>query len=199
MSVKLDPWLTTLVNSRREVAWFSMPKCGTQALEHSALFQEEMIRIYTPMPIWEKKFEEGDALNYLKVVLIRDPVSRLASCYANKRFHHIKNAAGGTVFESFDDFIDWLDEDTIALDQHWRPQVDMLPDLDKIDIISAFPNIEDTYRRVCELTKLDYVTLPKKNVSSKNDKPVITTDQESRINGIYKEDFELYAKLLCLD
>jgi len=136
--------------------------------------------------------------NYFKFVFLRDPISRLKSAFADKI---LINSTNNFVFHdiqiktqnSFDRFIDFICEGNEMLNVHWMPQYRQSPiHFKDYDFIGR---VEDLHRGISYIeTILDirFLEIPQLNATRSNDYISCSRESQKKIEGFYKEDFEIY-------
>ncbi|PWE32218.1 hypothetical protein DDZ14_10805 [Maritimibacter sp. 55A14] len=152
---------------------------------------------HDPMAFWS-------ALNdpaVLKFSFVRDPYSRLLSCYKDKivqaqnaeRFRRALGLpeTGEVAFSAFLKAI--ARQRPGAMNRHWRPQARLLPPSLPMDFIGKFEHFDGDFGKV-----LDRLNLPASNLTVLRGHATgtgaggavsLTSEEISLINRIYREDF----------
>lgn len=157
-----------------------------------------------PSALTAEKVEEIND-NYFVFSFVRNPFSRIVSCYHDKiarpgqfrelvsRFHFAKR----DVNISFDEFLEFLSEEkNLYLDAHWAPQRDLLPfPLYRYNLIGSVENMSRDLQSLMSRVdqhglQVDYrphATGASRKVTG------ITEAQAEKISQIYQGDFLLFG------
>jgi hypothetical protein len=139
--------------------------------------------------------------NYFIFTFVRNPFSRVISCFNDKlskpssfralvsRFYFSENDRE----ISFDQFLDFISEEkNIYLDAHWAPQVDLLPfPIERYDLIGSVENMSDSLNYMMQRVvsaggQVDY----RPHATGASNKALSITDaQAQKIISIYRKDF----------
>jgi len=198
----------TIISHKHKFIFFGIPKVASRSFfnyfvtENKEAFDIE----------W---FEKRDAFfeacekypDYFKFSFVRNPWSRILSCYNSKIADNIigkrarilsfyKGLRGGM---PFDDFAKWLvtpeGSDDVA-DRHWISQHQFLCDASGqllCDYVGKYENLDEDWKVVCEKIGLENAPLPQKGYISKEGKtqnPAQKSDSGSK--AVQKTDYKSY-------
>ena len=161
--------------------------------------------INTPIDLTDSKY-----LDYYKFSFVRNPFSRIVSCYEDKLTGSPKSKnnqlwripfqklMGKDTF-TFEDFVYSVRDmpDSYA-NAHWRSQWATLYDGNDnilVDHIGHLENIQEDFRAICRIIGMD-LTLPLINVSKKSKSNLSDYYNEDTAQAIivrYKKDFEVFG------
>jgi hypothetical protein len=143
-------------SDRMKYVYFRVPKAATQSMI-------DMLNVRTIItggfPISSKMADKGYNIeyreewdDYVKFTLVRNPVGRIVSCYKdkiapdrpwNQHFRAKLNISPGQNI-NFREFLELLQDDsTLRADEHWAPQVELMPPIDKLQLIMRLETICD--------------------------------------------------------
>lgn len=143
-------------SDRMKYVYFRVPKAATQSMI-------DMLHIRTIItggfPLMSKMPDKGYGVeyreewdDYVKFTLVRNPIGRIVSCYKdkiapdrpwNQNFRKKIDLASGQHI-TFKEFLELLKDDaTLRADEHWAPQVMLLPSIDKLQLIMRLETISD--------------------------------------------------------
>ncbi len=152
--------------------------------------------------------------DYFRFTFMREPVERFLSAYLDKIVGgkpqmqmFLKNYApdhNPKIQLSINDFVDHLIKikKTQNFDKHWRPQSQLLfCDLIDYDFIGCFSRFEEDWKIVSDRINLTnpgafYNIAGHATDAASQIDEYINDDIRSKLNIIYKEDFEIYEKIL---
>ncbi len=194
------PILVT-ISKKHEFAWFRMPKVASSSIKENLKSSiDEDIKIKQRL----QSINVDD--NYFKFTFVRNPWDRIASCYRNKIQERWKYKTSTPLEKNGLNFKNnklTLNEFLILLEEgnnrfyniHWAPQ-DILVDMNKMDFIGRFENLEEDWKHVCEKIKIDSLKLPHKLQTKPKNKSYrdYYKNQESIdiVSRIYKKEIELF-------
>jgi len=136
--------------------YFRVPKAATQSMI-------DMLNVRTIItggfPLGSKMVDKGYNVeyrqewdNYIKFTLVRNPIDRILSCYKdkiapdcpwNQSFRQKLNISPGQDIK-FRDFLKLLQDNAkLNADEHWAPQVELIPPIDKLQLIMRLETISD--------------------------------------------------------
>lgn len=185
----------------KKFAWFRMPKVASSSIKENikSLVNED---IKLKQRLISAKIDD----DYFKFTFVRNPWDRIASCYRNKIQKRWKNNPSpslkqkGLYFENnnltLKDFLILLEKkDNRFYNIHWAPQTSLV-DMDKMDFIGRFENLEEDWKHVCKKIGIDQLKLPHKLQTKPKNKSYrdYYLDQESIdiVSRIYKKEIELF-------
>ena len=140
--------------------------------------------------------EEWD--DYVKFTLVRNPIGRIVSCYKdkiapdrpwNQHFRKKIDLVPGQHI-TFKEFLELLKDDaTLGADEHWAPQVMLLPPIDKLQLILRLETIGDDIDMLSK--KLDRnLVLSSRNRWTTTVPLLADKNDISLIHELYHDDFE---------
>ena len=184
------------ISHARKFIWFRVPKAGSSTilthLRESEVFldMERAGRIHYPVKLYE---------DYFKFAFVRNPWSRLVSCWKNKvvdsnvefnfdpaeleRMQH---------FEAFVDFAASLDIETC--NSHLRTQTALI-DLNNIDYLGRMESFDDDVNHIFRELGLKEKAVVPRNVSSSS-KPYqdyYSQELAAKVAQIYRKDIRMFG------
>lgn len=125
--------------------------------------------------------------------VIRHPLDRLVSCYANKvEQKRIGLTAKYTSAHNFEEFASLVLQDVHA-DEHFAPQVSLLPKC--LDACLRFDALEEDWNQMRCQHGINLPDLPRRNPSiHENWERYYPLSLRQRVESIYADDLELYAR-----
>ena len=193
--------LLVSTSKTKKFAWFRMPKVASSSIkENIKSLVNEDIKL-------RQRLESIDIDNdYFKFTFVRNPWDRISSCYRNKIQKRWKTRPSpslkqkGLYFENnnltLKEFLILLEkEDNRFYNIHWAPQT-IIVDMDKMDFIGRFENLEEDWKYICEKVKIEYTKLPHLLKTKPENKSYrdYYLDQESIdiVSRIYAKEIELF-------
>ncbi len=141
-----------------------------------------------------KKWPQGPRRHYTAFAFVRNPFTRLVSCWQDKVIGigtwQLNELAG----QSFPEFVTALEGMDLALsDRHVRPQTALLP-LDRLDFLGRLETMQADWERVCALLGLGELPLPRQHESKAAPEPVrLDEAMAERIRRLYALDFAMFG------
>jgi hypothetical protein len=201
----------TLIDTKHKFVYSRVPKAANSSVV-ATLYLEDDIMCLPPsvehlkrrekrlVDLSRREVERIDG-EYCKFTFVRNPYTRLASCYLDKfrrphpigdKVRRLLGLKAGTEV-GFDQFLDFLETDRGRLmDAHWARQVELMAfPLDKYDFIGSVESIEQDLPRLLEL--LNISKIPRRfsphRTPSQDFLQNCTPLQLSRLHSIYEPDF----------
>lgn len=142
--------------------WFRVPKVGSQSIFQ--IFQDSEIPISINAHERNLPFNPVKYGSYFKFAFVRNPWSRVVSCYLNKIVREKKRPYFKECFDKdFEFFVDFLDGiDLDSADIHIRLQTALIP-LEHIDFIGRFENFSTDLKSVLSLLGINNKNIPHRN------------------------------------
>ena len=156
--------------------WFHTPKCGTRSMieflkKHTKLELNEA----SPTKV-EHKIEIEKFSSYFKFTFVRNPWSRVVSCWKSKieEGEEKRKMRGGpkinaTLREAnllgctFPEFVRYLGEESnVFRDPHWHPLSSYLP-MHELDFVGKVENLKEDLYTVCDKIGILREELPHNN------------------------------------
>lgn len=140
--------------------WFRVAKNGTRTILN--IFEQNV-----PLSVNDYKvpYRSKDYEGYFKFAFVRNPWDRVVSCYCSKILKKDHNAFQECYDKDFNYFVNFINQqDLTVADPHIRLQSTLFP-LDELDYLGRFETFEEDLKYILSILKLDYVPIPKKNIS----------------------------------
>jgi len=200
-------------SDKRKFAYFNIAKCGSTSINKlcSEVNIDAVVNPVRGRGVVRKWNHPGIPLekvkDYFKFTIIRDPLSRLVSCYKNKVTDTnwlemiFERTEGNFPLEellniSFPDFVYWLQESeqNLKKDSHWIPYVNVIPT--EIDFIARLENIEEDFKIIAEKIGISGHEFPRANKESYESpwQDYYTNELKEIVANLYSEDIELYEQ-----
>lgn len=195
------------ISKTKKFAWFRMPKVASSSIKEN--FRNS---VNEDLNLKKRVKSINVENNYFKFTFVRNPWDRIASCYRNKienswKYAHKRVNSSSKKLKSkglnFENNELTLNEFLILLEKgnnrfyniHWAPQTSIV-NMDKMDFIGRFENLEEDWKYVCKKIGIDERKLPHKLQTKPKDQSYrdYYKDQESIdiISRIYKKEIELF-------
>lgn len=149
------------VSNQNRLIFYPVPKAGTSTIRYMFRELENVKKLQWVLPA-ELKTPEYDG--YFRFTFVRNPWSRLVSCYLDKvflerpgRFYRLAEKYPHVRFErmSFADFVRFVCRVPRNLcDRHFRPQADFFT-AQEVDFVGKFERFSDDLRYVIERSGMD--------------------------------------------
>ena len=190
------------------LAYLVMRKCGCSSIKYalSKIRDSETVelvasQIHSRHENLLTAEELGDESTWYKFTLVRDPVKRFLSFYANKILdqnlrhnHTFQNTERYGLFPnmSMDQVIDRLTDDRFIVEPHIVPQAWLLDQLGfSLDHVGRLENMAATLAAIAKDTG---VQLPVQHLNQESQKPVAPTrEQFDRLTEFYREDIARFG------
>ncbi|MFC7497346.1 MULTISPECIES: sulfotransferase family 2 domain-containing protein [unclassified Nocardioides] len=143
-----------------------------------------------------KRWPQGPQRQYAAFGFVRNPYTRLVSCWQDKVVGEGQGTSRPTGVEggTFEEFVTALETtDLLVTNRHVKPQTATLP-LDRLAFLGRFERLQDDWEQVCERLGVGEVPLPRQNVSATPPQPVrIDPALAARIVRLYALDFQVFG------
>lgn len=208
-----------IISNKYRFIYFSIPKVATRSILN-ALHRDQKFNMET----CEYGVKSEDILkikdyeNYFKFSFVRNPWSRVVSCYLDKIKNPSKNSFKAIISRydikpniSFKDFVYFLinnrDGGDKRGDRHWISQHLFISDKNNklfVDFCGKFENLDKDFLMVCEKMGIDKMVLPKLNTrfgwnpgeKYKKDfyyyRDFYDNETRNMINDRYKKDINIF-------
>jgi hypothetical protein len=143
-----------------------------------------------------RRWPQGPQRHYTAFGFVRNPFTRLVSCWQDKVVGEGRGTSRPTGVEggTFEEFVTALETtDLLVTNRHVKPQTATLP-LDRLAYVGRFERLQSDWEQVCELLGIGEVALPRQNVSATPPEPVrIDRALAERIVRLYALDFQVFG------
>ena len=183
------PYNITVCHERRFL-WYRVAKVCTRSI--FAAFDQEGLKLDVDQAI-QCYYPPRSYRDYFKFAFVRNPWSRLASCWQHKvldaNYFRLRPEIHKDL-QAFPNFVDWVSKRNLErCDRHFRLQCTLI-DLNHVDFVGRFETFETDFRTVATRIDLPVGKLPHKNA----------TGSGSRLADVYDgETIKLVAKLYARD
>jgi hypothetical protein len=177
----------SIVSDTYRFAFCGIPKVATKSIRAALLRTPEIAAFAVDRNAAALAAEDSPYRLHYRFSFVRNPWSRVASCYREKIMIQPKTVVGQLSIIAqhpglfpglpFDDFVDWLcseEGSDRCADRHWMSQHVFLADGDgriACDFVGRLENIEAGFKAVCEELRLPPIKLPHGNRSSRRQGP----------------------------
>jgi hypothetical protein len=138
----------------------------------------------------------GPERHYTAFGFVRNPFSRLVSCWQDKVVGEGQGTSRPTGVEggTLEDLVGVLETtDLLVTNRHLKPQTATLP-LDRLSFLGRMERLQADWEQVCELLGVGEIPLPRQNVSATPPEPVrIDPALGERIVRLYALDFQVFG------
>lgn len=190
--------------------WFHAPKCGTRSMI-------EFLKKNTKLEINEREPIKGGGIShyieienfssYFKFAFVRNPWSRLVSCWSSKiEGGKEKNEMhGGPKINAilrqinlfgctFPEFVRYLNQESnVFRDPHWHPLYSYLP-MQGLDFVGKIENLKEDLYTVCDKIGIPREELPHNNKSDRKHYTEYYDDETKQIVAEkYAKDIEYFG------
>lgn len=153
------------INNKQKFVWFRVAKVASTTVKR--VFMKHDIAM--PIKSLEFKFNPSDYQNYFKFAFVRNPWSRVVSCYAQK----VENKNPDWAFyysecfdKGFEYFVDFIDRKNLTkADRHIRLQTSLIP-VTEVDFIGRLENFDEDFLYVLKKLGVKDAHIPQKNPSN---------------------------------
>ena len=191
-------------SNENKFVWFHTPKCGTRSMieflkKHTKLEPNEASAVGV-----EHYMEIENFSSYFKFTFVRNPWSRLVSCWSNKiktdrkprgsnRDHYYKQF-GPILGYTFPEFVRYLSQESnVFHDPHWYPLYSYLP-VKELDFVGKIENLKEDLYTVCDKIGIPRGELPHKNKSDRKHYTEYYDDETKQIVAEkYAKDIEYFG------
>ena len=209
-----------IFSNQHKFIYISVPKAATRSIIN-ALYEEPEFELGSIKSSDQlvKVFSDKKYINYYKFCFIRNPWSRVVSCYLDKikntKNHDQKSIVDmyrgikrGLNFSNFVEFLISKEGSDKYADRHWLSQHKFITDKNGellVDFMGKVENLENDWRQVCQKIGLPEVNLPVLNTRQgwKPEETKFIKDQyyyqefynkdtKEKIGERYKKDIELF-------
>jgi len=220
---------TPIVSDNYRLLYFPIPKVASSSIKLYLLrnifltnypvdldhYTEQQIHRHTYPTT--RRFSSTRYRQYFKLVIVRDPVSRIWSCYQDKivndrmrerplragfeRYNVLFRKSIFSLNMTFDDFVEAISRiPDIISDEHFRSQSRFLPHytaLHQHDFVCTMQNLDDTMLQLSTRLGLASWEKIKNNVSSANDQSP-SNNSRKLIRARYRQDYKLIESMANL-
>jgi chondroitin 4-sulfotransferase 11 len=178
---KADLAFASIVSDKHQFAFCGVPKVATKSIRAALLRTPEIAAFAVDRNAAALAAEDSPYRFYHRFSFVRNPWSRVVSCYCQKIMIQPETVVGQLSIIAkhpglfpglpFDDFVDWLcseEGSDQCADRHWMSQHIVLADGDGsivCDFVSRLENLEVDFKTVCEELRLPPIKLPHGNRS----------------------------------
>lgn len=159
LTIPLRQYNITASQSHKFV-WFRVAKVGTRTILSILQNNVELSINDYSVPYNTKDFN-----GYFKFAFVRNPWSRVVSCYCNKVLTKCHPAFEECYDKDFAYFVDFIDRiDLVNCDPHIKLQTKLFP-INELDFIGRFENFAEDLQYVLSMLGINDVPLEHKNSS----------------------------------
>jgi len=193
------------INDEHQIVFIHVPKCAGSSLVNLKCFQQTPLETFgqghtTIQQVFDNRNDK--AKKYLKIAVVRDPVSRILSAYVFLKRGGLKTLGDLQYkrmidkYMDFEDFVQHLEIDNLTSKiVHLFPMhffVCLNSGKIGVDLIFYFEKLEmlHTYLKFNRLIQ-EHDCIPCINQSS-DPKPLVSSKALDMIKLIYKKDYELF-------
>lgn len=155
---------------------------------------------YSEVSIGSIKLQDGYNIeynqkwnNYFQFTIVRNPWDRMLSCFLDKTKKSIETKDELSFYTkykdyTFEEFVNVIDSRMIYWDGHMIPQT-MLINLDYINFIGKFENLEKDFLRIQQFLNMPLETIPHENKSMhSNYRDYYNDKTKDKIYKLYRMD-----------
>jgi len=199
-------------SNENKFVWFHTPKCGTRSMieflkKHTKLeINQDKSRKFGDLPAPVEHYMEIENFSsYFKFTFVRNPWSRLVSCWSNKIRRDRKPKPGpcrdyyysrfGPILGyTFPEFVRYLDQESnVFRDPHWHPLYSYLP-VKELDFVGKIENLKEDLYTVCDKIGIPREELPHNNKSDRKHYTEYYDDETKQIVAEkYAKDIEYFG------
>lgn len=190
--VRSTPYVVGISDVHKFV-WFRVAKVGSTTVKD--VFRKH--HVLMPFRSEKFKFNPSRYKDYFKFAFVRNPWSRVVSCYCQKVEEKNPNWAfyyGECFDKGFEYFVEFIRKKNLATaDKHIRLQTKLIP-INKVDFIGRLENFDADFQHVLNVIGIKNVRIPKKNPSTHAHYSTYYNDRTREIiRKLYKADIEAFG------
>lgn len=186
-----------IISHKRKLWFFHIPKTGGSAFAQ-ALRTVDKANYPNQQGVFASnthvKYEAcykayENVADYYKVAFVRNPWTRLFSCFTSTKVHQ----RGGVVVKLFTEFVKNLEQDQFA--KHTQASYICKDSEIAMDFVGRFENYEEGFQHIFNHVGVGYAKSPRVNVSNKSwDYRRFYTDETREIAAeYYKVDIDMFG------
>lgn len=189
--------LNVVVSHTKKYLYYSIPKTATTSIKI-------YLELYGMVDIGSHSKQDGYSVeydqawnSYFKFTFVRNPWDRILSCFLDKTKQSIGKSWEMETYRpyascSFEEFIDYLDEDNILYDAHTAPQISLI-NPEQIDFIGKFEKLDTDFSKLQGVLGLAPIKLTKENITHHDHYSYYYNKKtKEKINQLYKTDIEKF-------
>jgi hypothetical protein len=191
-------------SNENKFVWFHTPKCGTRSIIEF-LKKNTKLKVNEASTVGVEHYIEIENFSsYFKFAFVRNPWSRLVSCWHSKvekcrnpkgpnRDHYYKQF-GSILGYTFPEFVRYLDQESnVFRDPHWHPLYSYLP-VKELDFVGKTENLKEDLYTVCDKIGIPRQELPHENKSDRTHYTEYYDDETKQIVAEkYAKDIEYFG------
>lgn len=210
---------TTCIRRNYKYIYFRIPKAANTMITSNLYLNENGVFNITSEELNQYKvnFERPSSLaddeirdfeNYFKFTVVRNPATRILSCYLQKILGNAKEknivtkdiGVEDDAYLSFEEFLDWLgSEGNIRKNYHWALQVDLIPiGIEALDFVGKVETLDTDLDLILdrifgkdrERKSIDFS--PGKTHANEKQDEYFTPGIRKKILKLYQDDFDSF-------
>jgi len=194
-----------VISDKYRYAWFPITKVASCSITSALNELNEFEPKIGPEKWNDVEYNQEKLKKYFKFVFVRNPFDRLVSCYFNKIL--MTKDWDGTEMPAETDILEKMRQDNISftdfvrkittiywkMDGHWDLQYSRLPNINELDFIGKYENLQIDFDYVCKQLKLKQFSLPT-ILKTEHKHYTEYYDDETRkiVAEKYKKDLDLF-------